>query len=101
MQFAVARAAIRQSTEAHPNWFGYLVASWGPSGWERGLVVDGLQLDRRGHARATLTAPAVVGPFNPGHVREAEVLAGDPFLTNEAALREQGEVRLNSDVVAC
>ena len=41
------------------------------SGRECGLVVDGLKLDRGELAEAALATSAVVGPFDPGHDRQA------------------------------
>lgn len=71
------------------------------SGRECGLVVDGHKLDRGELAEAALSASEVVGPFDPGHDRQAEFLAGDPLFAVQDALLEQGEERLHGGVVTC
>ena len=54
-----------------------------PSGWRghHGLVFDGRQ-----SAKGILATPAVVGAFDPGDDRDAEVLAGAPALPVEHVL---------------
>src|SRR5438874_10175170 len=41
-------------------------------------LVDGLELDRGELAEGALTPPAVVGPFDPDHDRQAQLLSGGP-----------------------
>ena len=60
-----------------------------------------LKLDRGELAEAALTTPAVVGPFDAGHDRQAQFLANDPLLTVQDVLLEQGEERLHRGVVTC
>ena len=70
------------------------------SGRVSGRLVDHLVLDRGELAEAALAAPAVVGLFDPGHDRQAQVLAGGPALVVQDVLLQQGEVGLHSGVVA-
>lgn len=51
-----------------------------------GRVHDGLELDGRQTAQAGLTASAVVGPFDPGDHRDAQLLAGGPGAAVEDVL---------------
>jgi hypothetical protein len=56
-------------------------------------LVHGLELDRREPAEGTLATPAVVGPFDPDHDREAELVPRPPALPVEDVALQQGEER--------
>ena len=61
---------------------------------------DCFELDGRQLTEHTLTSAPVIGPFDPGHDGEAEVVAGGPALTVEHVLLEQCEERFHGRVVA-
>ena len=63
-------------------------------------LVHCLELDRGELAKGPLTAPAVVGPFDPDDDRESEFVAGGPVLAVEDVLLEQREERFHGGVVA-
>ena len=48
---------------------------------------DGLELDGGQSSERGLSAPAVVGPFDPGHDRDPELLAGGPAADVEDGLK--------------
>lgn len=61
-----------------------------------GLVLDGGQPTERG-----LHAASVIGPFDPGHDRAPQFLAGGPLPAIEDVLLQQAEEGLHRRVVAC
>src|SRR5665647_1182633 len=69
------------------------------SGRVCGRVVDHLVLDRGELAEGALAAAAAVGPFDPGHDRQAQLVAGGPALAVQDVLLQQGEVGLHGGVV--
>src|SRR5450830_1870177 len=56
-----------------------------------GRVVDHLVLDRGELAEGALASAAVVGPFDPGHDRQAQLVAGVPPAPVQDVLLQQGE----------
>jgi hypothetical protein len=60
-----------------------------------------IELDRRELAESALPSSAVVGAFDPGNDREAELVAARPALAVEDVLLEQREPRLHRGVVRC
>lgn len=62
--------------------------------------VDCLKLDRGELAEASLPSAAVVGPSDPGHHCQAQILAGLPALPVQHVALQQGEERFHRGVVA-
>lgn len=56
--------------------------------------MDCFELYRCEFAEPALAASAVVGPFDPGHDRDAEFLAGVPGLAIQHVLLQEREERL-------
>jgi len=74
----------------------------GFSGRVSGRCVDYLELDGRKPSESSLPTPAVVGPLDPGHDLEAELLSRLPSLLVENVLLQEREERLHGGVVrAC
>lgn len=69
----------------------------------RGLVDqrghDGFVLDGGQSAESGLASAAMVGPFDPGHDGDAELVAGGPFLPVQHVALEQAEEALHGCVV--
>lgn len=59
------------------------------------LIFDGCESSER-----ALTAPTVIGPFDPGDDRDAELVAGFPALPVEDVLLQQREERFHRGVAA-
>ena len=59
-----------------------------------------LELDWGESAEAVLSPAAVVGPFDPGDDRQAELVAGGPAAAVEDVLLQQREEGLHRGVVA-
>jgi len=63
------------------------------------LVHDGFVLDGRQTVEAFLASATVVGPFDPGDDREAEVFAGGPAAPVEDVLLQEGEEGFHGRIV--
>lgn len=61
----------------------------------RGLGVDHLELEGGQFAEGSLSSAAVVGPFEPGHDRESQFVAGGPPTFVEDVVLEQAEEALS------
>ena len=61
---------------------------------------DGREFDRGQPSQSGLSAAAVVGPLDPGHDRDAQLLAGGPGAAVQDVLLEQREEALHRGVVA-
>lgn len=65
-----------------------------------GGVHDGLVFDGGQKAQASVPAATVVGAFDPGDDRDAELFSAPPTLAVQDVLLEQGEERFHRSIVA-
>src|SRR5690606_40101023 len=72
------------------SWLGSLVG---------GLAHDDLELDRGQSCESGLASATVVGPFDPGHDRDPQLLSGGPSLPVQDVALKQAEEALHGGVV--